>query len=121
MKTWKRAEKQVAERFGTRRTPLSGINSSITAADTQHKKLFIEVKYRQRHALHSLYESVANKAAIERKIPLIALKQANKKLVLIVVDIEDIKEVAKELKNKIWQKVQKSIMKEVAPNVVNPA
>ena len=44
-KRWKAVEREIAAKFGTRRTPLSGINSGHTSSDTLHPKLYIEIKH----------------------------------------------------------------------------
>ena len=44
-KRWKAYERRVAKFFGTKRTPLSGINSGhSTHSDTLHPRLYLEVK-----------------------------------------------------------------------------
>lgn len=43
-KSWKALERRIASKFGTFRTPLSGMSSRHTASDTMHPELYIEVK-----------------------------------------------------------------------------
>jgi hypothetical protein len=69
---WKRDEREVAEYFGTHRTPLSGGSSRHTRSDTLHPTLFIEVKTRSAvpatwSAIRRLFEEIEQKAAVERK------------------------------------------------------
>lgn len=96
--TWKQFERRIAEKFNTKRTPLSGINSSITASDTQHSKLFIEAKLRAKSAIHNLFEKTERLAYIEKKIPILALQKKNEKDFLIVCRFSDIKNIVKEIK-----------------------
>lgn len=74
-KAWKRAERDVAEFFGCNRTPLSGGSSRHTRSDTLHAKLFIEVKYRKRHTAVALWDETAKLAAMEKKTPVVCLKE----------------------------------------------
>ena len=78
-KPWKRAERTIAKKVGGTRTPLSGSASRQTSADVIHPLFYVEVKYRQRFAVVSLMEEVAEKARKEGKIPVVALQQKNKK------------------------------------------
>lgn len=83
-KPWKKFERDVAKLFNTRRTPLSGINSAHTGSDTLHHRLYIECKLRKNSAVHTLYDKTAIAAKAEDKIPVLALKQKNKPILLVV-------------------------------------
>jgi len=83
-KAWKKLERDTAKLFSTKRTPLSGINSAHTGSDTLHHRLYIECKLRKNSAVHTLYEKTANAAVIEDKIPVLALKQKGKPILLVV-------------------------------------
>lgn len=97
-KTWKTAERRVAAFFNTLRQRLSGSSGRAdeTAADTKHERLFIEVKYRENHAVRTLYDEVALKAKREGKIPLVALVSKNKPGFLLVMHIEHLPAIASE-------------------------
>ena len=43
-KAWKKRERDVANYFNGKRTPLSGGSSKVTRADVIHDKLFVECK-----------------------------------------------------------------------------
>jgi len=88
--TWKAVERKVAKFFNTERTPLSGGNSKITRSDTLHPNLFIECKYRVRHAVISLWRDTAEKAKKENKIPVVALVEKNKEGIWLMVHSKDI-------------------------------
>ena len=62
--TWKDFESTVASFFGSHRTPLSGMVSTLTGADTLHKDLFIECKYRTDYPIFTTFreEQKANKS-----------------------------------------------------------
>ena len=72
---WKKIERKVARELGTERTPLSGSASRLTASDTLHPKYFVEVKYRKKWALWTLFVKTHLKAAEEKKIPILVLKE----------------------------------------------
>jgi hypothetical protein len=95
--TWKSFERVVAAYFGTRRVPLSGSNSGHgTNSDSLHPKLYIECKVRSKSALWKLFVDTENKAKIEGKIPVVAIKQKGEKGYLLVVRPNDLDKVAKE-------------------------
>ena len=96
-KVWKRAERIVAKIFGTVRTPLSGGSSRHTRSDTLHKKLFIEIKYRKKHGLMSLWREVKQQAKDEDKVPLIALREKGSKYTLIAVEVNDLENLIKNM------------------------
>lgn len=102
--TWKRFERIVASFFGTKRTPLSGGNSGHTRSDTLHPDLFIEAKFREKHTIYTLFEDTKAKAKIEKKIPLVVLKEKGKAGFLIVCEMKDLCTLA-ELKNLVVNKL----------------
>ena len=87
--TWKQMERDVAEFFHGKRTPLSGGASGHTRADVIHDKLFIECKLRAKFAMWSLWENTKSLAAKEEKVPVICIREKHKKGFLIVVHSED--------------------------------
>lgn len=93
--TWKRAERMIAAFFGSKRTPLSGGNSGHTRSDTLHPKLFVEAKYRARFELYQLYLDTAEKALLENKIPIVAIKQKNTDGFLVLIDPKHMKDILK--------------------------
>lgn len=99
--TWKQSERRVAKKLGARRQPLSGSSgrNDITTSDTTHERLYVEVKYRERHAVRSLFETVKPKAVKEGKIPVIALVDKHKHGFLLCVYVDDLQEVAREMAN----------------------
>jgi hypothetical protein len=94
VKTWKRREKQVAEFFGTNRTPLSGGNSGGTRADTLHPRLFIEQKHRAKHSVITLWDKVKKLARKEGKTPVLTLTQQNRAGFWLVIYCDDLPTVA---------------------------
>jgi uracil-DNA glycosylase len=59
--------------------------------------LHVEVKYRERHTAYSLYKLTKDKAIEESKVPVVILTTKNKHEQLVVADIKDIPQIAKEL------------------------
>ena len=92
---WKNTEREVAKAFGTTRAPVS---NNLTHSDTFSKEIYIEVKKRKKFWIWGLFEDTKAKALKEKKIPIVAIKQKNRKGFLIVVRPQDIKEVASCLK-----------------------
>ena len=72
-KAWKKRERDVANYFNGKRTPLSGGNGKVTRADVIHEDLFIECKLRAKHTAISLWDDTAKLAKEEGKTPVIAL------------------------------------------------
>lgn len=92
---WKGFENLVAKFFGTRRVPLSGSNSGHgTNSDSLHPKLYIECKVRSKIALWQLFVDTENKAKVEHKVPVVAVKQKGEKGYLLVLRPEDLQKVA---------------------------
>ena len=92
---WKKRERKIAEYFGTNRTPLSGGNSGITRADTQHPKLFIETKHRKAHSVVTLWDRVKKLARKENKVPVVTLTQHNRPGFWLVIHSDDLPDVAR--------------------------
>lgn len=94
--TWKLFERVVAKFFGTRRVPLSGSNSGHgTNSDSLHPKLYIECKVRGKISLWQLFIDTENKAKVENKLPVVAIKQKGEKGYLLVMRPEDLEKIAK--------------------------
>lgn len=87
-RTWKKAERRVAARFGSVRAPLSGGNGRLTRSDTLHPRLFIETKYRQRFAVVDLYRETEALARLEGKFPVVALVGRGERQVFGVVPLD---------------------------------
>lgn len=93
---WKSFERNVAKDFGTKRVPLSGSNSGHnTNSDSLHPKLYIECKVRGKISLWQLFKDTENKAKVEGKIPLVAVKQKGERGYLVILRPEDIENVSK--------------------------
>ena len=96
---WKMQEQRIAEKFGTRRTPLSGSSSGHnTNSDTLHSRLYIEVKHRKHLYPLRLLSEIAPKARAEGKIPVLALKSSDVADDVFLIRSKDLEKVAKELK-----------------------
>lgn len=97
--TWKSRERKVAADFGTKRTPLSGINSGHnTHSDSLHDKIYIECKLRKKHTCLTLYRDTKEKADAEHKTPLVALMEKGKQGYWLLLHVDDIQTIASELK-----------------------
>jgi hypothetical protein len=91
-RTWKKAEARIAQIFGCRRQPLSGSSgrADLSASDTTHPRLFLEVKYRDRHTVRTLWEATKILADREHKTPVLGLVDKGRPGGLIVVHSEDL-------------------------------
>lgn len=89
-KIWKVWERRIAHFFGTRRTPLSGGNSSHTRSDTLHSDFYVEVKMRAKHTAITLWRDTAKKAKEEKKIPVCCLAEKGKQGFWLLVHSDDL-------------------------------
>lgn len=97
---WKSFERNVAGFFGTKRVPLSGSNSGHgTNSDSLHPELYIECKVRGKISLWQLFVDTENKAKVENKTPVVAIKQKGEKGYLLVMRPEDLGKIS-EIKSK---------------------
>jgi hypothetical protein len=73
--TWKARERHAAAAIGARRQPCSGSSgrSDQTRSDSTSKYIYLEGKLREKHAVVTLWDDAAAKAAKEGKVPLLAL------------------------------------------------
>jgi len=94
MKAWKENEGWVAEFFRTRRYPLSGSESGVTASDTRHPRLFIEQRRRKHHAVVRWWDQVSELARREGKVPVVTLTEYGRPRFWILVRSEDLAAVA---------------------------
>ena len=92
-KAWKKRERDVANYFKGKRTPLSGGNGKVTRADVIHDELFIECKLRAKHTAVSLWDDTAKLAKDEGKTPVIALCEKNRPGFWIMVHSDDLKKI----------------------------
>ena len=94
-RTWQRFEAAVAAIFGTKRVPLSGSNSGHnTQSDSMHPDIYIECKLRESFSIWRLFDDTSKKAKKEGKIPLVAIKEKNKKGCLFIISPDNLKELA---------------------------
>jgi hypothetical protein len=98
--TWKKMEQRVADLFGAKRTPLSGMANSMTKADMIHHKIFIEAKLRANSPMYDLYLETEAKAKKENKIPVVAIQKKNHSGFLLILRPEDLENVLKYVKRK---------------------
>lgn len=93
--TWKRSESKAAAIFGARRQPLSGSSGrdDVTSSDSTHPALFIEAKYRERHAVRSLHDATKALARREGKTPVLMLADKGRPGLLIVAHEDDMADV----------------------------
>ena len=99
-KAWKKRERDVANYFNGKRTPLSGGNGKVTRADVIHEELFIECKLRAKHTAISLWDDTAKLAKEEGKTPVIALCEKNRPGFWVMVHSSDLEKIKKYL---LWQ------------------
>lgn len=93
---WKHAERRVAVILEGKRIPLSGASAYTAKGDVELPGIFIEVKYRKRHTVFTLWNDVKAVALKERKEPVLVLAQRGGHIRLAVTDLAML---AKLLKN----------------------
>ena len=93
--TWKHMERKVAKLLGGTRNPLSGGSSKHTRGDIIHSSLYVECKLRKKMAVWSLFREVEQLAKREAKMPIVILKEKNKKGELAVVRLTDLAQLLK--------------------------
>lgn len=92
---WKGFERIVASFFGTRRVPLSGSNSGHnTNSDSMHPEIYIECKVREKFSIWSLFKDTEEKAKVEKKVPVVALKQKGEQGYLLLIRPEDLEKLS---------------------------
>lgn len=94
--TWKRTERLFAKLFHTRRRPLSGGNQGQGRDDMIHPILFGECKHGKKFFIWGLWDKTKVLAKKEGKIPVLCMKQNNRKGMLIVIHSDDLEAVALE-------------------------
>ena len=96
-KAWKALERRIAKRFGTFRTPLSGMSSRHTASDTLHPEMYIEVKWsgrvdakgkKQISIKKEWLDEIKIEAKKEDKIPMLMFSFKGDKEVWTILPIE---------------------------------
>lgn len=93
---WKSFERDVAKYFGTKRVPLSGSNSGHnTNSDSLHPSIYIECKVRSKISLWQLFIDTESKSKVEKKIPVVAIKQKGGKGYLLIIRPEDLDKIHK--------------------------
>ncbi len=100
-KVWKVKERQIADYFGTYRTPLSGGSSRHTRSDTLHEHLFVEQKHRKRHAVLGLWRETKVMADKENKIPVVTLTEKGRRGFFVLCHSSDLIAVANQRYNAI--------------------
>ena len=99
--TWKALERRLCEKFGGRRTPLSGSNSQHgTSSDcielsSEFQKFYIEIKLRAKFMHHGIFRDVKQKAKDEGRIPLLISHEKSEKGNLVVLQLDDFLELIK--------------------------
>lgn len=90
--TWKASERRVASFFDAVRISLSGSNNqqAQTSSDTDSEDFYIEVKYRQKFSVLTLFHDVIQKAKKEKKLPLLALVEKGKPGFFLVLRQKDL-------------------------------
>jgi hypothetical protein len=94
-KSWKAGERRAARTLGAERNPLSGGNSGISRSDSTHRHLFIETKHLAKQAVWTLHDEVKEKAAREKKLPVLALMKNNRPGIIYAVHSRDLVEFAR--------------------------
>jgi hypothetical protein len=91
-RTWQKFEERAAALFGCRRQVLSGSSGrdDTTASDSTHPTLFIEAKFRDKHATRTLHDATTLLARKERKTPVVVLADKGRPGFLVCIHSDDI-------------------------------
>ena len=95
-KAWKNRERDVANYFNGKRTPLRGGHGKVVRADAIHEDLDIECKSRAKHTVISLWDDTAKLAKEEGKTPVIALCEKNRPGFWVMVHSSDLYKLKKD-------------------------
>jgi len=96
--TWKALERRICEKFGGRRTPLSGSNSqhgtSSDCIETAFPWLYLEIKLRASFYHHGLFKDIMKTAQTEQykklpKTPILITHVKSEESALVTLRIED--------------------------------
>ncbi|MCK4795628.1 MAG: hypothetical protein KAV87_68500 [Desulfobacteraceae bacterium] len=98
-KPWKVTERRVSKKLGGVRNPLSGRSSRHTGGDVIHDKLYIECKHGRHVPPIKLMHQVEKNAAMERKIPVLALHHFGDRHDYFLIRDDHLAIVAKEIKH----------------------
>lgn len=94
-RTWQRFEAAVAAIFGTKRVPFQVCNQGIILTPILCILIFTyECKLRESFSIWRLFDDTSKKAKKEGKIPLVAIKEKNKKGCLFIISPDNLKELA---------------------------
>lgn len=88
--TWKSVERRLAAVYGARRIALSGSNNSQgnTRSDTDHARLYIEVKTGKRwRGLGALWDTVRAQATKEGKVPVLIINPLRSRAPLACITV----------------------------------
>ena len=80
VKAWKDNELKISKIFGTKRNPFSGSMSHQTRSDTLHERFYIEMKDGKQSLPSKLWLDIIQKAAGEKKIPMLIQHGKGEKL-----------------------------------------
>jgi len=89
-KAWKKRERDVANYFKGKRTPLSGGNGKVTRADVIHDELFVECKLKKKHSVVTLWDETNKLATKEGKTPVVALCEKQRPGFWVMVHSSDL-------------------------------
>ncbi|WP_435005126.1 hypothetical protein P12x_003019 [Tundrisphaera lichenicola] len=97
-RTWQKSEGRAAAIFGALRQVLSGSSGrdDNTASDSTHTTLFIESKYRDKHAVRTLHDATRILARKEGKIPVVTLFDKGRSGFLVCIHSDDLAAVVAE-------------------------
>lgn len=88
---WKVFERQVARFFGCERTGPMQIKD---ASDINHDSLHVQCKYSKRFSILTIWDAAKKVAKQNKKIPVVAIKQAGRSGFWLLVHSDDLQSVA---------------------------
>lgn len=90
---WKAVERRICAKLGAERTPLSGSNSKITAADCIHDDFYVEIKHRAKIPFYTAWIDAKKKADKEGKTPIFVMHEKGKQTSIVFMDLDDFIEI----------------------------
>jgi len=92
-KVWKKMERKVAKQLKGQRIPCSGISGGRLSGDVLHDKYYVECKYRKHWNVWSIFREVEKEAKKLNKVPLLVIKERDKKGELVIKRLDTEKEI----------------------------
>ena len=91
-KSWKAHERRTASKLGGERVVCSGVKGE---GDVEHPTFFIECKFRKAFTGKKWYDKAKKQAKKVNKIPIVVIREKNKKGEFVLISLDDFAKVAR--------------------------